>query len=91
MAKDKVMHYVYILQSEKDKSIYVGTTGNLDKRLVKHNAGNNYSTKGDRPYKLVYYEAYLSKQDAIARETKLKHHGSAIGHLKRRLKRSLNK
>jgi len=50
-----------------------------------------YSTKKHIPFKIVYYEAYLDRQDAIERENKLKHHGSVIGHLKKRLKNSLSK
>jgi predicted GIY-YIG superfamily endonuclease len=44
----------------------------------------SYSQKGG-----IYYEAYLNREDALDREHKLKHHGSVIGHLKRRLKNSL--
>ncbi len=86
-----MMHYVYVLQSEKDESIYIGNTRDIDRRLTEHNRGNVHHTKKHAPYKLVYYEAYADKKDAIERESKLKHHGSAIGHLKRRLGKSLNK
>jgi putative endonuclease len=82
------MHYLYILQSDKNK-IYVGNTDDLKRRLVEHNSGQNYSTKEDKPFRIVYYEAYLNKQDALDREHKLKHHGSVIGHFKKRIKRSL--
>ena len=50
-----------------------------------------YSTKKHISFKIVYYEAYLDRQDAIGCENKLKHHGSVIGHLKKRLKNSLSK
>jgi len=85
------MHYVYLLQSElkKDK-IYIGTTGDLERRLHEHNSGKTYTTQWHQPYRIVYYEAYLDKQDALERERKLKHHGSVIGHLKKRVERSLN-
>jgi len=77
---ENLMHYVYLLQSElkKDK-IYVGTTGDLERRLREHNSGGTYTTKWHQPYRIVYYEAYLDKQDALERERKLKHHGSVIG------------
>jgi len=85
------MYYVYVLQSEKNKEkLYIGTTDDLRRRLVEHNSSKNYSTKTDKPYRIVYYEVYLSKTDALDRECKLKHHGSVIGHLKRRIKRSLS-
>jgi putative endonuclease len=84
------MYYIYILQSEINKNkIYVGFTNNLKRRFFEHNIGKNYSTKKDKPYRIVYYEAFLSKQDALDREHKLKHHGSVIGHLKKRIQKSL--
>jgi putative endonuclease len=83
------MHYVYYLVSKKLDFHYVGVTGDLQKRLNEHNSGENKSTKFYVPLKLVYYEAYGNERDAIDREHKLKHHGSVIGHLKRRLKHSL--
>ncbi|MEW6169951.1 MAG: GIY-YIG nuclease family protein [Candidatus Omnitrophota bacterium] len=84
------MHYIYLLKSEKDNYIYIGNTNDLERRLVEHNSANNTATKKHRPFKLVYYEAYLDKRDALDRENKLKHHGSVIGHLKKRLKYSLS-
>jgi len=83
------MYYVYVLQSEKDKNFYVGKTNNLHRRLTEHNGGKSHYTKCLAPLKLIYYEAYNSEIDARERENKLKHHGSVIGHLKRRLKNSL--
>ena len=85
------MHYVYLLQGNNNQHIYVGSTENVEKRLAEHNNGRNYSTKKYAPFSLVYYEAYLDKRDALNREHKLKHHGSVIGHLKKRLKNSLSK
>ena len=74
------MHYVYILKSIKNGKIYCGQTKDLAQRLSDHNSGNNYSTQFDRPYKIVYYEAYLEEKEAFKREKALKHHGSSIGH-----------
>ncbi|MBU0709921.1 MAG: GIY-YIG nuclease family protein [Candidatus Omnitrophica bacterium] len=85
------MYYVYIIKSERNNNIYVGNSNNVAKRLTEHNRGDVSSTKNHTPYKLVYYEAFLDRKDAIGRERKLKHHGSVIGHLKKRLKNSLNK
>jgi putative endonuclease len=82
------MHYVYVLQSEKN-NLYIGSTSNLERRLNEHNIGRTYSTNRYKPFRMVYYEAYLNKQDALGRENKLKHHGSVIGHLKKRIRRSL--
>lgn len=64
--------YVYILQSQKDKNFYTGVTSDLKRRFKEHNSGRNFSTKSRRPFKLIYYEAYLLKKDAEAREKYLK-------------------
>jgi putative endonuclease len=67
------MYYVYILQSIKRKNwLYKGSTSDLKRRFVEHNNGKNFSTAPYVPFKLIYYEAYLLKQDAEARETYLK-------------------
>lgn len=66
------MFYVYILQSDKDKEFYTGVTGDLRKRFREHNSSKNISTSYRRPFKLIYYEAYLLKSDAEAREKYLK-------------------
>lgn len=82
------MYYVYLLKSITENFIYIGSTGNIEKRLFEHSNGKNRSTKFYSPFKLVYYEAYTSKDDALARERRLKHHGSVVGHLKKRLAKS---
>lgn len=66
------MHYLYILHSLKDNNFYTGTTSDLKRRIKEHNAGKNFSTAPRRPFKLIYYEAYLLKEDAEARERYLK-------------------
>lgn len=62
------MHYVYILQSERDKEFYVGRTGDLKRRYSEHQAGRVESTKNRVPLKLLCYEAYNSKEEAARRE-----------------------
>jgi putative endonuclease len=66
------MFYVYILQSIKDKTLYKGCTSDLRRRLKEHNTGKGFYTSQHYPYKLIYYEAYLLKEDAEAREKYLK-------------------
>ena len=66
------MHYVYILTSSKDKQFYTGCTNNLKYRLFLHNNGKVESTKNRKPFKLVFYEAFVNKSDAFAREQWLK-------------------
>ncbi len=62
------MHYVYVLLSLADGKFYIGFTGDLKRRLAEHQAGKNVSTKCRLPLRLVYYEAHLSKADAMRRE-----------------------
>lgn len=83
------MYYVYFIKSTKYDEIYVGSTNNLRRRLTEHNDGVELSTKRYRPWRLVYYEAYQSEEDARNREMKLKHHGNAMRELKKRIQRSL--
>lgn len=66
------MYYVYILQSQKNKSLYIGYTFDLRKRSKEHNDGKSQATKPFRPYKLIFYEAFLNKKDTKAREKYLK-------------------
>jgi len=83
------MFYFYVLFSLKDKKPYWGYTSNLKLRLCQHQAGLNRSTSYRRPLKLVYYEAYLSKQDAQNREHQIKKRGKAYTGIKRRIERSM--
>lgn len=62
------MQYLYILKSTVDDELYVGCTNNLKKRIELHNSKKVYSTSSRCPFELIYYEAYLNKKDAFARE-----------------------
>lgn len=65
-------YYVYIMAS-KTRTLYVGMTNNLLKRVVDHREGmiegfsKKYKTK-----MLVYYEHFLYVHDAIDREKEIK-------------------
>ena len=80
-----MFYYVYVLQSLKDKSLYIGYTQNLKQRLNEHNSGKSRATKPHMPYKLIFYEAFLSKKDAKHREEYLKS-GWGIRTIKKTLK-----
>ncbi len=76
------MYYVYLLVSERGER-YIGFTDDLRRRLDEHNRRDSKYTRG-RKWKLVYYEAYASRQDATKREKRLKHDGrSRYGLMKR--------
>lgn len=67
---------VYVLKSLKDGDLYTGFTANLPRRLEDHNSGKSPATAPRRPFILLFCEHYLSKSDALRRETYLK---STIG------------
>ncbi len=66
------MYTVYIMQSEKDFSYYIGHTDNLARRLEEHNRGKNKYTKNKIPWKTVYKEFFSTRSEAMKRELKLK-------------------
>ena len=60
------MWYVYILRSKLDRTLYVGSTDDLKRRLKEHEKGQSESTKHRRPLEL---EAYVAvKKASIARD-----------------------
>ena len=66
------MYYVYLLKSLKDENLYVGFTSDLKERIKRHENGEVNSTKFRRPFRLIFYEAFYNKYDALAREKYLK-------------------
>ena len=65
--------YVYILECS-DKTLYTGSTNNIEKRVQEHNAtraGAKY-TRGRRPVKLVYVEFCSTPSVALKREAEIK-------------------
>ncbi len=65
------MYYVYVLKLKND-DLYIGYTDDLSQRLSDHESGKSKFTRPLRPVVLVYYEAYLAKDDATKREYHLK-------------------
>ena len=81
----ELMYYVYAIQSEKNKIVYIGYTNDLRRRLKLHNSGKIFSTKPYRPFILIYCEVYRNKEDALEREKFLKS-GWGKNYIKRTLK-----
>jgi len=66
------MWYVYIVQC-RDKTLYTGITNDVPARLHKHNAGKGaVYTRGRRPVRLMYSQAFGSKSLAARREAGIK-------------------
>lgn len=63
------MEYVYIIKSQKFEKIYIGTSGDLRRRINEHNNGKSKSTEPYAPWKLIYYEAHLDK--SLARRAEI--------------------
>ena len=64
--------FVYILQSKKDFSFYVGQCEDLDKRMSKHFDGFSKYTASKGPWRLVYFEMVSSRSAAIKKEKDIK-------------------
>ena len=67
--------YIYITTNPGRTTLYIGVTNNLKKRIQEHqdNRGEPETFAGRYYcYKLIYYEAYRTAQEAIEREKELK-------------------
>jgi putative endonuclease len=65
-------HYVYILQSLKDKGYYVGETKDVVARIAFHNKGLQRSTKNRTPFQILLVEEYENRSIALKREKVIK-------------------
>jgi len=67
------MYYVYVIKSLKNNRRYTGFTQKDPKdRLKEHNSGTNLYTKNNRPFELIYFEAFIEENKARIRESFLK-------------------
>ena len=83
------MFYAYLLECQQDKSWYIGYTADLKRRIGDHQKGCGCRTTSmKKNWKLIYYEAYIEKQDAIGREKFLKS-GSGRKYLNKQLRNYL--
>lgn len=67
------MNYTYMVECS-DGTLYTGWTNCLERRLKAHNQGGNGAryTRTRRPVKLVYYEGFRTKEEAMKREYRIK-------------------
>lgn len=64
----KNKHYFYVLKCSDD-SFYGGYTTDLQRRLSEHNDGSGEKyTRARRPVKLLHYEQYKTRSDAMKAE-----------------------
>lgn len=67
---------VYILESERNGTYYVGSTADLNERLRRHNQGRSKYTKTATPWHVVYTESYETRSQAGKRERQIKNRKS---------------
>ncbi len=70
-------HYVYIMSSQQNGTLYIGVTNDLSRRVWEHKMKQDAASFTAR-YNctmLVYFEEWASINDAISREKQLKRRG----------------
>ncbi len=66
-------YWVYILASQRNGTLYIGTTNNLARRIWEHSQGLVEGfTKRYGVHRLVYCESFARPADAIQAEKRLK-------------------
>ena len=67
------MYYIYILYSEKIDKYYIGSTSNIENRLLFHNSEKNkiWSKRG-QPWGLVFSHEFQTKKEALSAEKFIK-------------------
>ena len=65
-------NFTYIVECS-DHTLYTGWTNDLEKRIEVHNTGKGAKyTKTRRPVRLVYFETFATKEEAMSREYHIK-------------------
>jgi putative endonuclease len=65
-------YFTYIIKSKVKDRYYIGSSDNLERRLILHNQGHSISTKAYIPWELVYFETFNTKSESLKREKNLK-------------------
>jgi putative endonuclease len=68
------MYTTYVLYSASADRLYVGQTGNLSRRYQRHADGLVRSTAPYRPWRLIHFEQFFTRREAMQRERQLKSH-----------------
>lgn len=79
------MHYFYVLRFDKNGKLYYGSTNDLKRRVKEHSNGKSVFTSKNGSFKLIFYEAYINKKDALSTEKYFK-----TGHGREVLKEKLS-
>ena len=67
-------YFVYLIGNCKYKRLitYAGYTNNLKRRIDLHNSGKGAKFTKGRTWKLIYYEKFKTKKEAMLRENYIK-------------------
>ncbi|OGS37958.1 MAG: hypothetical protein A2551_04415 [Elusimicrobia bacterium RIFOXYD2_FULL_34_30] len=68
----KEKYIIYLIRSEKDNSLYIGCTIDVDKRLREHNLGMSKYTHAKKPWIIEWYCIFYDKTMAYNFEQYLK-------------------
>lgn len=73
MYKAQHQYYIYILASQKNGTLYIGVTNDIERRILEHKEKINegFSSRYNIN-RLVYFESFQYINDAILREKRLK-------------------
>ena len=70
------MFYTYILQSETNGRFYIGSTDDIERRLIEHNdpdyKGSKTTKRIKGPWVVVYSESFETRSEAMKREKQIK-------------------
>lgn len=72
MVLNMYMACIYILYSSLRDKYYIGSTTDMQRRLLQHNSGHTSSTKGGRPWTCAFQSLDMSLVEARRIELKLK-------------------
>jgi putative endonuclease len=64
--------FLYILESARNQKLYIGHTGDLERRLREHNETGRGWTRMYRPWTLIYSKEFPSRAQAMHEERFLK-------------------
>ena len=81
-------YFVYLIGNYKFSKLttYVGYTNNIKKRLNAHNSGKGAKFTKGRKWKLMYYEKFKTKKEALSREYYIKQNRKFRNLLKKKYK-----
>jgi putative endonuclease len=65
------MYSVYVLRNPQGR-LYVGSTSEIERRVLQHQRGEGGWTRGRGPWQLVYHEHFPNRAEAMSRERELK-------------------